>query len=133
MDVCAEPGVIGQVPAVVVRIFVDNDGITVPIPIANVAVVVGGDAEEEAAEPETLAISAAQIVRMTAAEAAGKAAVFPGMVHVIVGIIATGIVADPLVVAMDVRGFRMIGLITEGAMLVLWAAFGCAIFGSAIF
>jgi len=70
---------------------------------------------------------------MTAAEAAGKAAVFPGMVNVIVGIIATGIVADPLVVAMDVRGFRMIGLITEGAMLVLWAAFGCAIFGSAIF
>src|SRR5437660_1040514 len=90
VDVCAEPVVIGQVPAVVVGIFVNDNGIPVPIPIVNVAVVVGGDVEEEAAEPEALAISAAQMVHMAAAKAAGKAAVLPRMVNVIVGIVATG-------------------------------------------
>src|SRR5712672_425940 len=132
VDVCAEPGVIGQVPAVVVGIFVNDNGIPVPIPIANVAVVVGGDVEEEAAEPEALAISAAQMVDMTAAKAAGKAAVLPRMVNVIVGIIATGVVTDPLVVVMDVRSFRMTGAIAEGAMIILWVALRRAVFGRAI-
>jgi hypothetical protein len=42
-------------------------------------------------------------------------------------------VADPLVVVMDVRSFRMTGPIAEGAMIILWAAFRRAVFGRAIF
>jgi hypothetical protein len=70
---------------------------------------------------------------MTAAKAAGKAAVLPRMVNVIVGIIAAGIVTDPLVVVMDVRSFGMTGPIAEGAMVGLWAAFRRVIFGRVIF
>jgi len=69
---------------------------------------------------------------MAAAKAAIEAAVFPGMIDVIVGIVAAGIVANPLVIVVDVRGFRVVGLIAEGASILLRSGFGCAIFGCAI-
>jgi len=69
---------------------------------------------------------------MAAAKAAIEAAVFPGMIDVIVGIVAAGIVANPLVIVVDVRGFRVAGLIAEGASILLRSGFGCAIFGCAI-
>ena len=129
VDVGAEPGVVGEVPAVVVGIFVDDDVIAVPKPIANVIVIVGSYAEGEAAEPEALAVSTAQAEHMTAAKAAGEAAMFPRMIEMIVGIIAAGIVADPCVIVVDVRSFRVIGLIAEGrARIFLGAGFGSAIF-----
>jgi len=61
---------------------------------------------------------------------------------VIVRVAAAGIVANPIVIVVDVRGVRMIGPITEGATAVLrptvlspillGAIFGCAIVVSAI-
>jgi hypothetical protein len=69
---------------------------------------------------------------MAAAKAAIEAAVFPGMIDVIVGIVAARIVANPLVIVVDVRGFRMVGLIAEGASILLRSGFRCAIFGCAI-
>jgi hypothetical protein len=132
VDVGAESGVVGQVPAVVVGIFVDDDGIAVPEPIRGVVVIVGRHAEVEAAEPEAFAVSSAKTEHMAAAKAAIEAAVFPGMIDVIVGIVAAGIVANPLVIVVDVRGFRVVGLIAEGASILLRSGFGCAIFGCAI-
>ncbi len=78
VGVGAEPRVVGQVPAVVVGIFVDDDGIAVPIPIIGEVVVVGSYAEVEAPKPEAVAVSSAKVVRMAAAKAASEAAVFPG-------------------------------------------------------
>src|SRR5258708_22666244 len=82
------------------------------------------------------------MVLMAAAKAAGEAAVFPGMTQVVVRVAAAGIVANPIVIVVDVRGVRMIGPITEGATAVLrptvlspillGAIFGCAIVGSAL-
>src|SRR5260370_795808 len=95
VDVGAESGVVGQVPAVVVGIFVDDDGIAVPIPVVGVVVIVGSYAEIEAAEPKALAISSAKVIDVAAAKAAGEAAVFPGMIEMIVRVAATGIMADP--------------------------------------
>jgi len=69
---------------------------------------------------------------MAAAKAAIEAAVFPGMIDVIVGIDAARIVANPLVIVVDVRGFRVVGLIAEGASILLRSGFRCAIFGCAI-
>jgi len=69
---------------------------------------------------------------MAAAKAAIEAAVFPGMIDVIVGIVAARIVANPLVIVVDVRGFRVVGLIAEGASILLRSGFRCAIFGCAI-
>ena len=89
VDVGAESGVVGQIPAVVVGIFVDDDGIAVPEPISSVVVIIGRHAEEEAAEPEALAVSSAKAEHMAAAKAAVEAAVFPGMLDVIVLVAAT--------------------------------------------
>jgi len=69
---------------------------------------------------------------MAAAKAAIEAAVFPGMIDVIVGIVAARIVANPLVIVVDVRGFRVVGLIAEGASILLRSGFRCAIFGCAV-
>ena len=69
---------------------------------------------------------------MAAAKAAGEAAVFPRTIDVIVGVLATGIVTDPSVIVVDVRGLRMIGLVAEGASILLRSCFRCAIFGCAI-
>ncbi len=142
VDVGASSRVVGQIPAVVVGIVVDNDGIAVPVPVIGVVVIVGSYAEVEAAEPKALAVPSAQMVLMAAAKAAGEAAVFPGMIQVIVRVAAAGIVANPIVIVVDVRGVRMIGPITEGATAVLrptvlspillGAIFGCAIVVSAI-
>ncbi len=75
---------------------------------------------------------------MTTAEAAGEAAVFPGMIEAIVGIVAARIVPNPGVIVVDMRSFRMTGVIAERTMIFLRAgllraaflraAFGCAIF-----
>jgi hypothetical protein len=64
---------------------------------------------------------------MAAAKTAGEAAVFPGMVDAIVGIVAAGIVANPGVIVVDVGGFRVVGFIAEGASILLRSGFRCAI------
>jgi len=133
VDVSAESGVVGQVPAVVVGIFVDDDGIAVPEPIRGVVVIVGRHTEVEAAEPETFAVSSAKAEHVAAAKAAGEVAVLPSMIDVIVGIVAAGIVANPCVIVVDVRRLGMIGFVLEGASVLLCMAFRCVIFGCAIF
>jgi hypothetical protein len=95
----------------VVGIFVDDDLVGAPIPIAAEAVVCGGDAKGEAAEPEAFAIAAFDAPLMAGAEAAGEAAMFPGMIKVIVGIIVAGAVADPRIVGVNVRSFGMAMLV----------------------
>jgi len=132
VDVGAESGVVGQVPAVVVGIFVDDDGIAVPIPVVGVVVVVGSYAEIEAAEPKALAISSAKVIDVAAAKAAGEAAVFPGMIEMIVRVAATGIMADPSAIVVDVRRIRMTLPIAEGASVVLRVGVRAAIIGTAI-
>jgi len=103
----AEADVVGEVPAVVVGIFEDGDLVSGPVPIVAKGVISRSDAEIGAAEPETRPIAAGDAPNVAAAEAAGEAAVFPGMIKVIVGIIAAGVMTDPLAVGMDVRSFGM--------------------------
>ena len=101
----AEADVVGQVKAVVVGVFEYADLVGAPVPIIAEAVVSGSDAEVEAAEPEAFTIAAFDAPDMAASETATEAAVSPGMIDVIVGIIATGVVADPFAVVVDVRSF----------------------------
>jgi len=132
VDVTAESGIIGQVPAVVVGIFVDDDGIAVPIPVVRVGVIVRSYAEVEAAEPKALAVSSAKVIDVAAAKAAGEAAVLPRMIEMIMRVAATGIVADPSAIVMDVRRIRMTLPIAEGASVVLRVGLRAAIIGTAI-
>jgi hypothetical protein len=110
VDVSAEAGVVGEVPAGVVRIFVDNDLVGVPEPAVDVAKVVRGYAKVEASKPEAGWATTAQTPDVGGAEAAVEVAVLPGMVEMVVGVVAAGIVAYP-VVFVDVRGVGMAGMV----------------------
>jgi hypothetical protein len=83
MAVGAEPRIVGQVPAIVVGIFVDCDLIGAPVPIVAEAVVSGSNAEGKSAEPEAFPIAAFNAPHVAAPEAAGKAAMFPSMIEMI--------------------------------------------------
>ena len=107
MDVGAQPNVVGEIPAVVVRIFIDHDLIGAPIPGIAEGEVNGSDGEIETAEPEALSIATCNAPHVAFAEAAGEVPVLPGMIEMIVRIIGAGIVADPLVVSVNVRSVGM--------------------------
>ena len=123
VNVGAEPDVVGEVPADVVGIVVDNDVVVVPAPIVARIVIVLGDAEEEAAEPEAVARSAFNAPNMGASNCAGEAAVFPGMIEMVVTVVAAGVVADPAIVfGVDVRSFGVRRLVAIGAAVIAWLA-----------
>jgi hypothetical protein len=119
VDVGAEPHVVGQIPAVVIGIFVDRDVVISPVPIGAVVIIVGCDLEVRVLEPESLAVPSLDPINVAGPEAEGKAPVLPGMIKVVVRIVATGIMADPLPIGrMDVWSLGMLGLIAEGATLL---------------
>ncbi len=61
-------------------------------------------------------VTAAKPPDVLRADAATEAPVFPRMIEMIVGIVASGVVSDPLIpFGVDVRGLRMVRLIAEGA------------------
>ena len=109
MHVSAEADVVGEVPAVMVRVVVDYDLVGAPGPVVAEGVVSGGRTEIETAEPEALAVATFDAPRVALADASGEAAMLPGMIKVIVGIIAAGIVAYPLIVGVNVRSFGVAG------------------------
>ena len=120
MNVGAQPGVVGQIPAFVIRVFVDDDLIGIPEPAAAEADVVGRDAEVKAAEPEARRASAGEMPDVAAAKPARKAAMFPGMIEVVVRIIAAGVVTYPLVVCVHVGSFWVSGLVAKRCVLGRW-------------
>jgi hypothetical protein len=121
VDVGAEPHVVGQIPAVVIGILVDRDVVVVPVPIIAVVIVVGCDLEVRVLEPEALAVPSLEAINVAGAEAESKASVLPGTINAVVGIVATGIVADPPpIVRMDVGSVGMLGVIAERGTLVAW-------------
>jgi hypothetical protein len=113
VDVYAEADVVCQVPADVVGIFVDDDVVAIPEPAVAKADVVRSDAEIEAAEPEAAGTASGQMPYVAGAETAGKVAVLPRMIEVVVGIVGTGIVADPFAVGVNVGGVGMAFVVVE--------------------
>jgi hypothetical protein len=108
MNIRAQSDVVGEVPAVMIGIFIDNNLVGVPEPIITVPQVKVCHGEVEAAEPETPGATAFNAENVSAAEAARKVTMLPGMIEVVVGIVASRIMADPLVSAgVDVRRIGM--------------------------
>jgi len=117
VDVGAEADVVGQVETVVVGIFVDDDLVGAPLPVVAEAVVVGENAEVEAAEPEAIAPATFDAEDVAAAEAAVEAAMLPGMIDVVVRVIAAGIVADPFAIGVDVGSVGVAVLVVKSLWL----------------
>jgi hypothetical protein len=107
VDVRSKPDVISQVPAVVVGVLVNRDIVAIPEPVVAEADVEIGNGEAKTTEPEQARASAAQMPHMAAAEAAGEASMFPGMIEMIVSIIPARFVANPFAVGMNVGSVGM--------------------------
>ena len=113
VDVGAETDVVGEVPADVIRVVVEDDVIGAPIPIRAVTKVIGSYAEKESAEPEAIRTASAKTPDVSATDFAGEVTVRPGMVKVIVGIVASRAMADPLVIGVDVRCIWVVRRVAE--------------------
>jgi len=122
VDVSAEADVVGEVPAVMVWVVIDYDLVGAPVPGVAEAVVSGGDIEIETAEPEALAVATFYVPHVALADAAAETTMLPGVIKVIVRIIAAGIVAYPLIVGVNVRGFGV-----AGSVGIFWRLFGCRV------
>ena len=103
----SQPDVKGQIPADMVRIGVDHHLVTVPQPVVAIAIIIGGHAKIETAKPEALMSPSRQPENVAAAKPARKAPVLPGMIEVVVGVIAAGIISNPFAIGMNVRGIGM--------------------------
>ena len=57
-------------------------------------------------------------------KAPGKATMLPRMIDVVVGIIAAGVMAHPLIVGVDVGSVRMTTFVTEVRMFGRWTRIG---------
>jgi hypothetical protein len=121
VNVSPQSRVIGEIPSVVVGIGIEHDVVVIPEPVAGIVVVVWRDLEVEAVDVESLAAAAVKPPDVPRADRAIEASVFPGMIEMIVGIVASGVVSHPLVILrVDVRGFGMVRLIAEGAPLLIF-------------
>ena len=85
-----------------IRVFIDNDLVRIPKPVIAVVVIVRRNAEVEIANPETAPVSSAQVENVARPETAREMAVLPRMVEMIMRIVPPGVMADPLIVAVDV-------------------------------
>ena len=117
MDVGSEASVVGEVPAGVVGVFVDDDLIAGPQPAVAVGVVIGRDAEVEASEPEARWTSASEMPDVAGAEARSEVAVLPGMVEVVMRIAGAGVVAYPMLL-IDMGCVGVAGLVNEVAVFL---------------
>ena len=79
-------------------------------------------------EPEAIGAAAFQPPHMPGTEAAAPVSVFPGMVQVIVGIVAAAVMSHPDS-AVDVRSIGMALLIAEVAVLIAFVAMRSAMKG----
>ena len=113
MHVGAQPGVIGQVPALVIRVVVDHDLIGVPQPITGEGEIVRRDAEEEPVEPEPSRTTAPEAKDMSSAEAAVETTVLPWMIEVVVPVVTTRVMTNPAAVRVHMRRIRMSIAVTE--------------------
>jgi hypothetical protein len=111
VNVGTQPDVIGKVPSYVVGIFIDHDLIRIPEPVIAEANVKGRYAEIETPEPESARSASCKPPDVTTAKAACKVAVLPGVVEMVVRIVAAGTVADPMIAfRVNVGCVRMAGL-----------------------
>lgn len=116
VDVGAQPDVIGEIPANVIRVFIDYDLIGVPVPIIAITDVVGSHTKIETAKPEPIRTTSREAPFVALAEATGKVAVLPRMIEMVVWIIGAGVVSNPDVApCVNVRRIWVARLIGEVA------------------
>ena len=102
MGVHAQPTVVREIPADVVRILVDHQRVAVPEPAIDGAVVPRRDAKVEAVEPEPVPVPSFEAELVARTESAIEMPMLPGMIEVVMLITTAGIVSDPSAVIVNV-------------------------------
>ena len=120
MNVGAQPGVVGEVPANMVGVVINHDVVAVPIPVITVGKVKRGDTEVEAAKPETAGTASLHPPTVSPAEATFEMAMLPGVVEVEAVVVVPALMPDPFAIVVDVRSFRVALIVTIGS---LWRRF----------
>jgi hypothetical protein len=118
VDVGSEPDVIGEVPADVIGIGVDDDVVRIPEPAVRETNVVGSDGEVETAEPEAAGTTASEAPHVAAAETAGESAMFPRTFQTVMSVAAAAIVAHPLSIVMHMGSIGVSAPVVEVAVLL---------------
>lgn len=106
----AEPRIVGEVPAGIVGIGIEDDVVGSPVPAVAVPHVSGGDGKVESAEPEARRTAATETPDLASAGGTREATVFPGMVEMI-GLRVRRVAHPATVTAVDVRRGWVVGLI----------------------
>ena len=107
MNIHTQPRVVSKIPADVVGIFIDHDRIARPEPPAAVRNVPRRDAPVKIAKPEAIRPSPREMPDVPGPESTPKMPVLPGMIEVVMRVAAARIVADPVVVLVNVGSIRM--------------------------
>jgi hypothetical protein len=120
VNIGAEPNVVGEVPADMVRIGIEHDVVAIPEPVVAVVKVGRGDAEEGAVKAEALASATSETVDVRGAKGAWKMSVFPRPIEVVTCVVSAGIVTDPAIRSgIHVGSVGMSGLLGKLAELAL--------------
>jgi hypothetical protein len=120
VNVSAQPRVVSQVPADIIGIRINHDVVPVPKPAVNIAQIIGGDAEKEAAKPEAVRAASLKPPYMMRAIGSGEASMLPGVIKMVVLIISALVVPHPLIVArMDVGRFGVTRVVVEFAGILV--------------
>src|SRR5579859_715295 len=94
-----------------VGIFVDDDVVGVPEPVAHIGNIVRGHGPVPITEAEAARIAAGQSPAMFGAEAAFETAVLPRVVDTVMLIVAPGVVTYPAAAVVHVRRIGMAGAV----------------------
>ena len=113
----SEASVVGQIPAIVIGVLVDDDIVSIPVPSINEAKIDRRDAPVPSIEGEAIGASTAEVPSVRWSESAYEAAMFKGVVDMKVCIVATGVVTHPLISLINVRCVGMAWPVTEVARL----------------
>src|ERR1700722_20599639 len=109
MHIGAEAHIVGKIPAHMVGVLINHNLTRVPEPVIAEGQIGRGHRPIPAVEPEPARSAAANPPYVTGTKAAGKVAMLPGLIEMVVRIAGTAIVPNPLL-PFHVRSTRMGGL-----------------------
>src|ERR1700689_3495780 len=95
MRIGGKSHVVGEIPADMIRVVIDHDVVAVPEPVCAISGVEGCDREEECTHRKSVRVASVKPPDVARPDGTGKVTVFPGMVEMIVRIIAAGVMTDP--------------------------------------
>lgn len=125
MDVGSEADVVGEVPANVVRVVVDYDLVSAPIPTIAVTVVIGRYVEEESAEPKSVGSTTTKTPDVITADSTIEVSVRPWVVKMVMRVAGATVVSYPAVIGVDVGCVGMAGLVAEASVVFRAATILC--------